>query len=223
MIKKGITAVVPVKGNSSRLKNKNLLPFADSNLLVHKIRQLKQVDGISEIIVSSDSDEMLQYGIDEGVTAVKRPTQYADESQPFGYFLEYVCSIIGYDTLMWACCTSPMVTPELYAKAIKEYEQKLLEGYDSLITVQSFQHFLLDESGPMNFQPGLKHVNSQELPKYHYFTNGIILSPKDSVKAWHYHFGPRVYRMEIQQNEAIDIDTYWDYICAKAYYEESKR
>ena len=38
-----ITAVVPVKGNSTRLPNKNILPFAESNLLEHKIYQLKEV------------------------------------------------------------------------------------------------------------------------------------------------------------------------------------
>lgn len=218
----GISAVIPVKGNSSRLENKNILPFADSNLLIHKIRQLKQVEKISEIIVSSDSDEMLEMGLKEGVKAVKRPLKYADESQPFGYFLEYICEIISYDNLMWSCCTSPMVTPCVYEKSINLYFQKLKEGYDSLITVQKYQHFLLDENGPMNFSAGLKHVNSQDLPVYYYFTNGIILSPKESVVKWKYHFGPDVFRMEINQNEAIDIDTYWDYIIAKAFYQEQQ-
>lgn len=223
MIQRGITAVVPVKGNSSRLKNKNILPFGDSNLLLHKIRQLKQVEGISEIIVSSDSDEMLQYGMDEGVRAVKRPKQYADESQPFGRFLEYVCGIMEYDNLMWACCTSPLVTPELYNRAIKLYYEKRKEGYDSLITVQKYQHFLLDREGPMNFSRGLKHVNSQDLPVYYYFTNGIILAPRENVLEWKYHFGPNVYRMEVSQDEAIDIDTYWDYVCAKAFLDEHNK
>ena len=71
---KTITAIIPVKGNSTRLPNKNILPFAESNLLIHKIRQLKQVEEITDIIVSSDSDEMLAMGEAEGVTAIKRPT-----------------------------------------------------------------------------------------------------------------------------------------------------
>ena len=49
---KTITAVIPVKGNSTRLPNKNILPFGDSNLLQHKIEQLKHVEGLHEIIVS---------------------------------------------------------------------------------------------------------------------------------------------------------------------------
>ncbi len=55
-----ITAVIPVKGDSSRLKNKNISPFGDSNLLIHKIQQLKQVEELVRIIVSSDSEKRVQ-------------------------------------------------------------------------------------------------------------------------------------------------------------------
>ena len=79
-----ITAVIPVKGNSTRLPNKNILPFAGTNLLEHKINQLKAVKGINEIICSSDSDEMLAIADKCGIKAIKRPKQFADESVPFG-------------------------------------------------------------------------------------------------------------------------------------------
>ena len=91
---KTITAVIPVKGNSSRLPNKNILPFAESNLLEHKINQLKQVKGLHEIICSSDSDKMLAIAEKCGIKAIKRPKQDADESVPFGMFLEYLCDTI---------------------------------------------------------------------------------------------------------------------------------
>lgn len=213
-----ITAIVPVKGNSSRLPNKNILPFGDSNLLQHKIEQLKQVNGLYEIIVSSDSDEMLAIGEKCGVKAIKRPTQYADESVPFGMFLEYVCDIIEGDHLMWACATSPCVEPYLYEKAIKLYFEKLKEGYDSLITCQPYQTFLMDENGPMNFKMGLEHINSEKLPMLYHFTNGIDLAPKDKVKEWHYNFGPKAYKLLVNKREAADIDDVYDYEMAKILY-----
>ena len=67
---KTITAIIPVKGNSTRLPNKNVLPFGNSNLLQHKIDQLKQVEGLHEIICSSDSDEMLQIAEKAGIPIV---------------------------------------------------------------------------------------------------------------------------------------------------------
>lgn len=215
---KTISAIVPVKGSSSRLPNKNILPFGDSNLLQHKIEQLKKVNGLYEIIVSSDSDEMLEIGEKCGVKAIKRPTQYADESVPFGQFLEYVCDIIEGDHLMWACVTSPCVEPYLYEKAIKVYFEKLQEGYDSLITCQPYQTFLMDENGPMNFKTGLEHINSEKLPMLYHFTNGVDLAPKEKVREWHYNFGPKVYKLLVNKREAADIDDVYDYEMAKILY-----
>ena len=215
---KTITAIVPVKGSSSRLPNKNILPFGDSNLLQHKIEQLKQVNGLYEIIVSSDSDEMLAIGEKCGVKAIKRPTQYADESVPFGMFLEYVCDIIEGEHLMWACATSPCVEPYLYEKAIKVYFEKLQEGYDSLITCSPYQTYLMDENGPLNFKMGLEHKNSEQLPMLYHFTNGIDLAPKDKVKEWHYNYGPKAYRLLVNKREAADIDDVYDYEMAKVLY-----
>lgn len=213
-----ISAVIPVKGNSTRLPNKNILPFGESNLLQHKIEQLKQVEGIHEIICSSDSDEMLKIAEEAGIKAIKRPIQYANESVPFGMFLEYVCDIIEGDHLMWACATSPLVEPYLYRKAIKTYFEKLEEGYDSLITCAPYQTYLMDEEGPLNFKMGLEHKNSEQLPLLYHFTNGIDLAPKNKVKEWHYNYGPKAYRLLVNKREAADIDDVYDYEIAKALY-----
>ena len=196
-----ITAVIPVKGNSTRLPNKNILPFGDSNLLQHKIEQLKQVKGLHEIIVSSDSDEMLAIGEKCGVKAIKRPQKYADESVPFGMFLEYLCDTIEGDHLLYACATSPCVEPYLYEKAINVYFEKLKEGYDSLITVSPYQTYLMDDNGPLNFKMGLEHKNSEQLPMMYHFTNG-----------------PKYYQLVINKREAADIDDLYDYEMAKALY-----
>lgn len=212
-----LTAIIPVKKTSNRLPNKNILPFGNSNLLIHKIRQLKQVKEIDTIVISSDSDEMLEIGISEGVSAVRRPEEFANESKPFGEFISYLCDSIDGSHFMWACVTSPLVEPPLYQLACRLYFEKLEEGYDSLITVQKFQHYLLDENGPLNFEMGLRHKNSEYLPILHFFTNGINIAPKSSMKAWRYNFGPKAYRLEIGKRESIDIDDIYDLECAKAW------
>ena len=146
-----ITAVVPVKANSSRLPGKNILPFGNSNLLLHKIEQLKQVQEITDIIVSSDSDVMLEMAEKAGVQAMKRPEMYANESVPFGRFLDYLCEVLPNEQILWACVTSPLVEPYLYRRAIAAYFEKLEEGYDSLITLHPIQSFFMDKNGPINF------------------------------------------------------------------------
>lgn len=213
---KTLTAIVPVKGNSSRLPNKNILPFGDSNLLIHKIRQLKQVEDITDIIVSSDSEEMLKMAKNEGVKVIERPKKYADESVPFGMFLEYLAEVLPNEHVMWSCVTSPLVGPDLYKRAITLYFEKIEMGFDSLITVLPCRSYYMDDNGPINFEVGLKHQNSEYLKPIYHFTNGINLCPRNQLKEWHYNYGPNPYRLEVNKKEAIDIDDMYDYIIAKA-------
>ena len=72
----GITAVVPVREGSRRLKNKNVAPFAGTNLLINKLNQLKQVKEIETIVVSSDSDKMLEMAVSQGVKTHKRTLEF---------------------------------------------------------------------------------------------------------------------------------------------------
>lgn len=210
-----ITAIIPAKGDSSRLPKKNILPFGDSNLLIHKIRQLKAVPEINHIIVSSEADELLRMAENEGVIAMKRPMEYADESKPFQEFLTYIVDKAPDDHVMWACCTSPLVESHTYSEGIALYFEHLNKGYDSLITVLPYQHYLLDEKGPLTFQWGPGHTNSQQLPMLHFFTDGILLAPKAKMLEWHYYFGHNPYRMIVDKRTAVDIDDVYDYEFAK--------
>lgn len=215
-MEKTITAIVPVKGNSSRLPGKNILPFGKSNLLIHKLEQLKQVPEITDIIVSSDSDVMLKMAENVGVKAMKRPEKYANESVPFGEFLSYLCDILPNEHILWACVTSPLVDSKLYRKAIATYFDNLNKGYDSLITLNPMQSFFLDKNGPINFETGLNHKNSEYLDPIYHFTNGINIAPKCQIAKWHYNYGPNPYKLMVNKREAIDIDDIYDYVQALA-------
>ena len=206
-----ITAIIPVKKNSSRLPGKNILPFNGTNLLIHKIRQLKKVKALNNIIVSSDSEEMLKMAYDEGVMPMRRPKEYADESRPICEFVAYLGRELEADHFMWACATSPLVDEDLYTQAINLYLEKLHEGYDSLVTVLTFQHYLMYDKGPFNFSRGRDHPNSQNLRKLYLFTNGIQLTPSEKYIEWGDRIGLMPYLMEVGKREAIDIDDIYDY------------
>ena len=217
-MKKTITAIVPVKANSSRLPGKNILPFGDSNLLIHKIKQLKQVDEITDIVCSSDSDEMLSMAEEAGATPMKRPEKYANESVPFGKFLDYLCDVLPNEHILWACVTSPLVEPYLYRKAVDLYFEKIQEGYDYLITLEPKKTFFMDKNGTLNFETGLNHKNSEFLETIYHFKNVINLSPNAKIAEWHYNYGPNPYKLMVNKREAADIDDIYDYVCALAMY-----
>lgn len=213
-----ITAVIPVRAGSTRLKNKNVAPFAGTNLLINKINQLKQVSEVSKIVVSSDSNMMLAMAASQGVTTHKRAPEFCDEkTKTFGEVVAHICENVTGDDILWATCTSPLVFPRHYREAIGLYFQALKNGYDSLISMEQFKRYLWDDNGPVNYELGVKHVPSQQLKPLYFCTDGILLAPREKMIAWKYFHGTNPYRYILDKRTSVDIDDGLDLACARAW------
>lgn len=215
-----VTAIVPARKESNRLKNKNILPFGESTLLEHKLSQLKRVKEISQIVVSSEDEEILEIAKKNDVCIIKRPDEYARPECPFGRFVEHICSQVEGDDILWACCTSPFVDDKLYSYAISLYREKLYEDYDSLISVQKLNRFVMDKNGPINYQKGLRHKNSDQLEDLLLYTNGVVIAPRKSMIEWKYIWGNIPYFLEVDKKIGIDISDQYDYDVARFLYSQ---
>lgn len=213
-----ITAIIPVRAGSTRLKNKNIAPFAGTNLLINKIRQLQEVSEISKIVVSSDSDIMLEMAACAGAETHKRALEYCDEkTKTFGEVVRHIAQSVEGDDILWATCTSPLVFPKDYRAAINAYYPALEKGFDSLMSVESFKRYIWDENGPLNYELGLKHVPSQQLPTMYFVTDGILIAPRMKMIEWAYFHGKNPYKFIVDKRTGCDIDDGLDLACARAW------
>lgn len=120
-----------------RLKNKNIAPFAGMTLLQYKISQLKKVKEIECMVFSSDSDHMLGLAAADGALVHKRAPEFCDEkTKSFGEVVEHICSSVEGEDILWATCTSPLVTPETYCRAIATYWRDVPSKGDSLASFE---------------------------------------------------------------------------------------
>jgi len=209
-----ITAVIPARASDSRIANKNILPFARKNLLTYKIDQLISVPAISSIIVSSDSDEYLDYASSAGVTPVKRPSELSGIDASFADFVRYTTTIVKHDHILWAPVTAPLVDSSDYTSAISQYFYNLGKPYDSLISVECIQRFLLDDNGPLNFRFKPSQRSSNKLPTLYHFVNAIAIAPLVSVASWGYNWGPNPYKYILHSSKSVDICSLLDYTLA---------
>lgn len=215
-----IIAIVPARENETgKLINKDILPFGDSNLLIHKIRQLKQVNNL-KTIVSTESQKIAAMVEKESVEVIYRPKNYARADTPFGELVRYVCNQVEAKHILWTCATSPLVTASIYEKVIGVYMEKLEAGYDSLVSVQKLQRYLMDKNGALNFQPGKKLKPEERLPELYIFTNGISIAPRKEMLEWQYTSGDIPYMYELDKKASVDICDMFDYQCAKIFYEK---
>jgi N-acylneuraminate cytidylyltransferase len=211
-----MTAVVPVKGQSERVKNKNLRLLNGESLLARKIRMLRNCTRINRIVVNSDSDEMLRVGSDLGAEPLKRDPHFALGTTPMNDVIHHVMENSPFGHIYWAQVTSPLLTPETIDRAIAEYFAKLKEGYDSLASVQRLLMYLWKDGKPLNYTLD-RHPNSQTLEPYFCMTFGILLIEREAALKRRYYIGERPYLFEVTPIEAIDIDTEYDLVMADLY------
>ncbi|MGD7037416.1 cytidylyltransferase domain-containing protein [Methylotuvimicrobium buryatense] len=212
------TAIIPVRKGSRRLPGKNTAPFADSNLLIYKIQQLKKVPQITKIVVTSDCHDMLVMGKAQGVDIHKRSIEYCDEkTKSFGEVVAHVAESVEGENIIWATCTSPLVEPKHYEDAIARYEIEIKNGYDSLMSVEEFRRYIWTKTGPLNYELGIKHVPSQELEPLYRVTDGILISPRLKMIEWQYFHGINPYMYVMDKKSSVDIDDVFDLACAKAW------
>ena len=213
-------AVIPAREHDDVLPGKNILPFGKTNLLIHKIKQLKKVDQIKKIIVTSESQKYLDMVRGEEIEIDLRPGEFADSKSNFGDFVEYIASKVTAENILWASVTSPMINENDYFVAIEKYKQVINKGYDSLISVNKLKRFLLDENGPLNFRFNFHERSTTKLPTLYSFTNGVVIAPTASMIQWKYNWGEKPYKLEFSPDKTIDICNQAEYEFAKFLYQE---
>ena len=200
-----VTAVIPVRGGSQRLKNKNLRLIGEESLLARKIRILKDCRNVEAIVVNSDSEEMLEVARKMGVKAVKRDEAYALSTTSTNDAIFNVLSNSPGKHVMWAQVTSPLVSNQRIDEFIDTYFVKLKEGYDSLTTYKPLKEYIWDDNGPVNYKKG-KHVNSQDLPRYKALTFTVMIINRELAVSKKYYIGDNPYFVQVTPEEAVDID-----------------
>lgn len=217
---KKYTAIIPVReSQEGQLKNKDILPFGTGNLLTHKISQLKELENV-DILVTTESDRLLQIAQAENVRVLKRPTKLSKTDASFDELVRFAVSDVQTEHVMWCCVTSPLFHTNNFREAIRLYEEAKANGFDSLISVKKLQRYILDKNGALNYKVGKYLKNVSQLPLFYIFTNGVSIAAKADMKIWGYTQGDLPYLYEIEKENAIDICDEYDYQCARFFYEK---
>lgn len=80
MVDRKILAVIPARGGSKRLPNKNILNMAGRPLIRWTIDCALDTQLFEDVVVSSDSQEVLAIAEEANVIALKRPERLASDS-----------------------------------------------------------------------------------------------------------------------------------------------
>lgn len=208
-----LTAIIPVRAGSQRVKNKNIKPFANTTLLDIKIETLKKVQGIDDIIVSSDSQEMLKIAEEHDVNVHVRDEYFASNEVNNSDFMQNLSTIVDEGHIIYSPCTSPLLSSETITEIVSKYKNNNLRN---IVTVTTQKHHMWLNGKPLNYDPS-NAPNSQDLPDIYSINYGCcILSKDDLYKHKNVVVEPTFHITN--EIESIDIDTEFDFIIAEFVY-----
>ncbi len=213
-MKKHITAVIPVRKGSQRVKNKNTKKFSNSTLLEIKIKQLKKLSNLDKIVVSSDCENMLSIARDLGVHTHVREEYYASSEATNSEFFKNLASSMPGQNIMYSPVTCPLISLETYEECIDLFQS---QDVNNVVTVAPVKHHMWLDGKPINYDIR-KSPNSQDLPDIYQITYGVcLLSKHDMIE--HSNVVTRTPTFKVlNEIESIDIDTEFDFMVAEMVY-----
>lgn len=189
---KTVLAIIPARGGSKGIPNKNLIPLADKPLIGWTIDAAKGSKYIDRLILSSDSQAIIDYAISAGCEApFVRPAELAQDDTPGIAPVLHATEALDkkYDLVVLLQPTSPLRETEDIDSCI----EKSVAHATSCVSVTEpdkspyWMYTLNEADGKM--QPLLKTdaMRRQDLPKV-YALNGAVYVAETSFLLVHKSF-----------------------------------
>lgn len=214
-----IKALVAVRSGSTRVRNKNIRPFADSNLLEIKLKQLKRITVLNGIVVNSNDDSMLKIAERYGCETVKRDEIYASNNVSMSDVYKNMAENFNGDIIAYINVTNPLLHDDTITRAINMYRENL-DKFDSLNSAHLIKEFLFKDNIPINYD--LRYQpRSQDLPDIAALNFAINIISKEKMISCRNVVGYKPNIFIIDEIEATDIDNEIDFEFAEFVYKNS--
>lgn len=208
-------AMVPIKLNSERVKEKNLRPFSDGKPLVQFILEsLVKSSRVDEVYVYCSSERIKDYLIN-GVKFLKRPEYLDGNGCNCNDIIREFMKEVDADYYVVSHATAPFTKTESIDRCIASVEDG--EEYDSAFTVEKIQTFLWQDGSPINFDPD-HFPRTQDLKPIYMETSGAFVFPRWVFEKYNRRVGVKPCLVEVEPIESSDIDTEYDMMVAQALY-----
>ena len=211
-----IVALLPMRHESHRVKQKNYREFNGRPLFHWVLLTLDQCPSITSILIDTDSPVIKEQapGVSGKVQVIDRPAHLLGDKVPMNDILMHDVGQVKADIYLQTHSTNPLLEAETIERAIKTFMQGR-EKYDSLFSVTRWQTRFWDKEGKaVNHDPA-KLERTQDLPPLFEENSNLYIFTKDVLLKRRNRIGYKPMLFEIPRLEATDIDEEEDFKLAE--------
>ena len=215
-----LIALLPMKGHSERVPNKNMREFCGMPLFHAVMKSLLGSPYIREVLINTDSKSIARdaLGNFDRVRIIERPESICGDFVEMNTIIAYDLSQCDGEHFFQTHSTNPLLTTSSINIAAELYFGNM-GRHDSLFSVTRWQARFYDRDAiPVNHDPR-ELLRTQDLPPLFEENSNIYVFSKESFKnAGNKRIGLTPRMLEMNRLEAIDIDEEEDFRIAEILY-----
>lgn len=209
-------AIIPARGGSKGIPRKNLRPMAGKPLIYYSINACLQSSEITDVVVSTDDEEIALFAERFGADVIYRDEQLSNDLATIDPVIENAVKRYEedkrkkYDVVITVQPTSPLVTDKEITNAVIQFKK---EKVDTLMSVVDDRHLCWELKNSVPIPAYRERVNRQELPKKYKETGAVIICKRETLDSGS-RIGSSVSLFIMEHDKSHDIDTLSDfYLC----------
>ena len=195
--------LIPARGGSKRIPNKNVISINGNPLISYSIREALKLT--EDVYVSTDCDKIAMVAKEWGAKVIERPSSISGAHSKTEEAVKHFLELKDTDMIVVLQATSPLVRYDMISEGIQ-----LLKKYDSVISVCEDRSFYWDSYGkPVNFIPG-ERPRTQDMMPWYKENGAFYITTKESFNKTGLLYSGKAGFVEMSGEESIDIDNIED-------------
>ena len=223
-------AVIPARGGSTRLKDKNIFPLAGKPLIRWSVEAVLESGSFNKVVVSTDSDEIFSAVADLPIERHHRPAEHATvRATALDAMINLMYSYEKYDIFSYFLPTCPLVAADDIRQGVELLSDPSYPT-DFVISMTELQDTfqlacLMKDDWVLpvldNLTAGL--TNSKFIQKYHKPSGAFYMGHWDRILEHQNFFKGNVRGVVIPKERSIDINNIIDIRLAEKMIEDAWR
>lgn len=202
-----VVAIVPAKGSSDRVENKNARLLDGKPLVVHTLEKLLRCRTVDEVYLDTESDDLAALAAHLPVRRLTRSPFLATNGTDGHALLLNEVQHIEADIYVQVLCTAPFLGADTIDRAVDVLRTR--PEHDSVALVRREKQYEWRDGQPAY---GLGRIpNSVDLPAVTIEAMSLYAIRREAALETGRRFGDRVHLMEATPLEAIDVNTPGDF------------